>query len=1043
MSDVKNAIEQLQENRNAILFIELAGLLHDIGKLSKVFLKYRQEWHDIPDGYNKDPHDRSYFDKDKTLNKKEYSTLLNLFSTETPKSAILGDASFTIKSAVHNHTDLAASKIEKMLKAADGIDAAFDRNNPLWSAEQRTQIFDSNVFGYEDRLIDIDEQDKLRDELYKDLDTRLPEYFANYGYGERLDVLEAIKKQFEQGLSDTTRPQNDTNLWEHSYAVASILKSLTVHNLFSAEENHIEYFPDVRFGILGVGWDGMRFMTYGEKIGDILGRKAIIDRIKDGIKYLIEYKYPIGNEIYSDDNGIYFIVPAELEDTPLSEVWSAVKDSIFRMAADISLGELQPAIKLHSPMREYTDSKGRETKNKGVKALTGIIAVIQDLECQRNYPFDATRDGFHYFAQALASKIEDAKSVCPVCRFRPVQREDRRRKICAECEGRRRDAGKALKGLQEERNVQEDKAHDKKKDAPTVFIDEIKDGNSQAALIVARFGLDEWVNGRMIRSLFVTEAHGIKNEIDYLRKVEQFKTEELAIQAWFDKKGSREYTYQRIKDDVDALIRGTDQDRARNVRFLYDRRALYDRTTDSYTLFGKLDETKKNLNQLWKDADKEHTGITLYNVINAKTPTPSTILDVWDTTTRFFEDFKQGIVADDGILPQANRLCLIVEETVKDYGAREAEVEGIGRVEVIALGENKLEVIGERHTEKSSEKWAKRGIKILDGPNQHVKTVSNCEKGTLFQPYRDITVSPNLFMAYVPADKVLEITRRMYEQYIERFGKVAGRLPFSIGNIFFKKDMPMFVVLDAAKRMIANFDKVAQKEETFSVLQKTEAADKTQITIKGKLGALKRTVAWSLPSRLGDGNPDFYHPYLIVDGSPSDRKTFFETVAGNVVHFNGIRKNDRLKLYLNYYDYEFLDANARRYEVAADDKDRRCSSVGNFKSKPYLLDDLLNCIIPLWEHLLKGRQLSGITDTKLRNMQSLWLTKYAQWDVKLGEATNDNYRQWLHLVTSTICNEFPKIDNVHKTLLEETVQNGVFFDTLEIYLGILKDKIGQ
>lgn len=43
-----NPLKVLQDNRNAILFIELAGLLHDIGKLSKAFLEYRQTWQDDP-----------------------------------------------------------------------------------------------------------------------------------------------------------------------------------------------------------------------------------------------------------------------------------------------------------------------------------------------------------------------------------------------------------------------------------------------------------------------------------------------------------------------------------------------------------------------------------------------------------------------------------------------------------------------------------------------------------------------------------------------------------------------------------------------------------------------------------------------------------------------------------------------------------------------------------------------------------------------------------------------------------------------------------
>ena len=55
-------IDKLQTAKHQILFIELAGLLHDIGKLSKVFLEYRQKWQDDPNGWDKDPHDHCYLD---------------------------------------------------------------------------------------------------------------------------------------------------------------------------------------------------------------------------------------------------------------------------------------------------------------------------------------------------------------------------------------------------------------------------------------------------------------------------------------------------------------------------------------------------------------------------------------------------------------------------------------------------------------------------------------------------------------------------------------------------------------------------------------------------------------------------------------------------------------------------------------------------------------------------------------------------------------------------------------------------------------------
>lgn len=1016
MSSESETIKKLQNNRSAILFIELAGLLHDIGKLSKDFLEYRRKWHDDPNGYDNDPHDHDFLNNDTSLK----SLIPSVFKDTIPND-ILGEKDFSIERAVHRHVNpTELMNITRMLKAADGIDAAIDRNNPLFSAEQKIDIYRSNVFGHEkDRCVDILEQEKLRKELYQFLAQHLPDYFDRYKPKDRRDLLETIKEKFELGLSDTTRPQNDTTLWEHSYAVASILKCLTVHNLFSAPENSICDFQDVRFALLGVGWDGLRFMTAGQKIGDIVGRKKIIDDIKNSIKQLIEYKYPVGNEVYSDDNGIYFIVPAELHCGQLAEVGDILEVGINKAAAELSEGELQPYVEIHSPK-----VKGK----KGIKTLTALVYLIQKLGKKRKYIFDSSLKGFSDFAQILRKNIINKKTVCPVCRFRPSQSE--KKKTCTICEKRRRNAGESIA---------------RQETGTTVFIDEIKDKNNQAAVIVARFGLNEWLNGRLIRSLFVTEANGIEKEISYLGNVVQFKKEEKQIKDWFEAHDGSKYNYERIKKDIDSLLnKVTDPDRSKHTRFLYDRRILY--KGGKPTLFGDL--SKEAWQRLIEDANAEHPGITLYNILTAKNPTPSTILDVWDSTKEYFIDAEKYIIRS--LLPEANRLSLTVKESVQPFnGALEAEIDNAGKTgEILYVAPNEIEIVGEAYSDKSSGAWQNSKIKIIDdGVNSGLTlTVQKSGVGRIFQPFRTITVSPNLFLVIVPADRALEITHYMYEMYTTRFGKVMGRLPFSIGDIFFKRDMPMFVVLDTAKRMIANFDVLAgtDKIKTFKVKKESAAlSSRRSIDIEGKLGTLERSLSWKVPAKLGDGEDDFYHPYFIVEDNTPDRENFFETYPGNVVHFSKIKENDRLKLYLNYYDFEFLDSNARRYDVTADSSDRRLSNVGHFHSKPYLLDELGQKIIPLWKGLLQGGGLVGISDTKLRNLQSLWLTKYQEWQVNLGDKSTDNYQQWIELILSSLNKEFPHILSEQKELIEETVKNGTFFDALELYLGVMKERIDQ
>jgi len=295
-------------------------------------------------------------------------------------------------------------------------------------------------------------------------------------------------------------------------------------------------------------------------------------------------------------------------------------------------------------------------------------------------------------------------------------------------------------------------------------------------------------------------------------------------------------------------------------------------------------------------------------------------------------------------------------------------------------------------------------------------------------------------MMIVPADRAVEITDWIYQRYIEHFGKVMGRLPFSIGNIFFGEKTPMFVVLDAGRRMIANFDRLANEEMTFDV---NAATSDGKFELKGTIGNLKKTVTWQLPFKYGDCTDDYHHPYFIIDNDnvSDDRRTFFRSVAGDIIHFSAIKKDDSIRIYPNYYDFEFLDSNARRHDIAIDDNGRRKSNVANLQSKPFLLDELSQKIKYLWKALLQGKGINGITDTKLRNLQSLWLTKYNEWRVDITDKSSAQYNRWMTLVMTSIDKEFPELEKELCLLLVETIENGVFFDTLELYPGILKERI--
>lgn len=1032
-------LDKLNNNRNQILFIELAGLLHDIGKLSKAFLEYRQIWQSDPHGYDNDPHDHSYLERHevfKDLVPSEFKKKPDEISSLGKSGCISWEPDFSIEKAIHRHTQPAEAVINKMLQAADGIDAAIDRNNPLWSAEQKDMVFKSNVFGYEkERMVTFESQEMARKELYGFLGKSLPGYFEDFNNAYREAILSKIKKAFEVGLSDTTRPQNDTTLWEHSYAVASILKVVCVYNLFH-EEDKIDRFDKVKFGILGIGWDGMRFLSYGQKISDIVARKKIIEDTKDCLQKLIEYEYPVGNTIYADDDGIYFVVPLRFNEK-FKEIKEKIEDEIYDRTVEKSHGELQPHI---VDVSETT-------------TLTSLVWAIQAMKKKTAYHFNRSAKGFKCFETYL-KYFENKKTVCPICRRRPVEKEDDVKKICIVCKKRR------TQNFYEEDNIPESSKTE------TLFIDEIVDNNNRAALIVVRFGLDDWLNGKMVRSLFVTEIKGIEREINNLGNVKQFEKEEKAIGSFLASKKSEygKFNYHRIKSDVDSFSDKISEERAKYTAFLYDRRNyLQIEKINPCEIFRRWAKMRDAVIQEVGNFDFSKFDILLYNILNAKTPTPSTILDVWESTLEFIQDIPKNILRS--LLPENKRLEISVElkegENIEKGGNGTLDAEVVStkeKIELLYKEQEKFEVVGEIYTADSSRtiknEWQGKEIRIIDKESDsfgNLYEVNDSNPGVTIVPYRTITESPNLFMAIVPAKRAVEITNLIYQKYKEQFGKVMGRLPFSIGNIFFGNKMPMFVVLDAGKRMVANFDNLAgdldnnEGDKKFVVTRKPECAGSNiGFDLKSSVGGFCKSFTWRLPYKLGNCDDDYHHPYFIVDSSNKDlsaeRSTFFKTIAGDVIHFTEIKEGDKLCVYPNYYDFEFLDSNTRRHDIHLKDG-RRKSNVADFKSKPFLLDELSQKIMRLWKELLQGKQLKGITDTKLRNLQSLWLTKYQEWNVDIGNKTSAQYEQWVNLVTTSIKKEFKELDNEQCGLLQETIGNGLFFDTLELYLGILKERI--
>ncbi len=1061
--------DNIGKHQHQIHWAEAAALFHDVGKLSKAFLEYRHKWRQMPNGWDADPHDHQFLKKDDLLRKGTYSHIKNWYE----KELTIGTENVSIRDVIHGHIDPDDYMQKKhgkpyksiflnMLKAADKKDASLDRNNPLFSSDQSDKdkrFFDTDVFGVENTTITPDCLEKLRNSLYMALETNLPDGVNIFSYEERSKFLEITKEHFDWAFSDTTRPNNDTSLWEHAYAVATMLKVIFCHRLIFGEA--LDSFNKVRFGILGIGWDGLAYMSKGHKIRDIIGRKAIIDKLKEKIKKQTEWQYAIGNLIYEDDNGIYFLIPSipgdiDLENTDFDKLseygcfLQFLKQEIINTSIEVTNGELFPKFHLIPDTR----------------FMTHLVKCITELGKKTKYPYITP-------PQDLSDKLNEGwgdvrETVCPVCRTSPVKKKEW--DICSGC-------------LDIRKNASSFKLND---NLGTPFIKEITLGNKskdgkiikaggRVALIVAKMGLKHWLSGEMIRSLFVSQVKSLENELEELGKTKYFEKQENEFRRKlaYSPSGNlieKGYDYQRIKHEIDLCynygsLSKDDKEYAKHILFLYGRRIG---SKDKKSVLNQnVAGTEKEWNDLRNSAIEEdglsgrYNSFLLYNLLCAKTPTPSSIFDVWRSTEDFFKSLTE--IEADTVLGIKNRKRIMADipkpDNLEVYinAAYEGKI-GDFPVEIVWLGKNDMKawIIGDIKKDQigSNDTIVLNGKPFGRSEEIKIAGITKVNDEKIYFPLRIITTTPDVFMAIVPASKALDITQKIYREYSKRFGKVIGRLPISIGNIFFSEKMPMFVALDASRRMLDNFDRLHHERIKFRVSKDHDPLDLTidglcvsmdEVTIPGNQPYLS-IIKWEIPNLLGNNQIDYYHPYFFVDKDSKDykfRKSYFQTVMGDVIHCNEVQPGDILEVYPNYYDYEFLDSNARRHDIKLDSGLRRKSSVADFKSKPYLLDELPQKIAMLWDALNNDRHLKNLTDTTLRNLQTMWLTKYQEWHVSLDKKREEAYRQWISIVETAFINELPEIDEKHRRLIREMIENGLFFDTLELYLGILKEKRGE
>jgi len=459
----------LANNRDALLLAEVTALLHDIGKLSSQFVdQMSRQPSAIPGGFE---HENAIEKIDgfvdaqfaSALKSTKLRDLLRLNSI--PKQEQIGQILDLI---LHHDKARHSAFLVRLLNRCDGADSGADKGTTRDQGlpKEAKQPFDNTLiasaFGKEapDVRIDTAKIDTTRRKLSQKVGRRLDVFFGNPEQ-ERSRILRLINIAYRCGLGETRRSANDVTLWDHSFSVATLYKtSLATFLLYnSLDIDHLHW------RLLHVNFDVLALYAKAVKIADLLGYQHVVDEACEAVKKLVEEEYPLGNEIYRDTSGIYFTFP-DL-DLPAD-----LAQEIRRRVEEVEM-ELAPRIAV-----TVGDGATATEQLKGVLGKARKEA-LQELA----QPFDS-QNLSTCWQQQWETVGDGNRELCPVCRLRPKREED---DVCETCENRRRSRIAAWK----------------ENPSQTIWMDEIADHNDRVALIVGKFGLDNWLSGDLVQTMLV------------------------------------------------------------------------------------------------------------------------------------------------------------------------------------------------------------------------------------------------------------------------------------------------------------------------------------------------------------------------------------------------------------------------------------------------------------------------------------------------------------------------------------------------------------
>ena len=428
--------------RRLVLTAEIAALLHDIGKYSESFFLATMRSNNASQGGNaSSAHTQKFFEqltgsnlleklkadwpfewpkKDEGTNKK-IAPLRAIGDLARWHHAVGNIESYFLKQDRSEKLfDLYPAALGLMM-IADTIDSATVKGNldNEKLKQDLSEAFLITPFGMKECEIDPPNESAFKENLleFHDQLADILEKVANSNTSidqlidRRKELLEVLKKHLSCQLAETRVPRNDVSLWQHCYYAAAIFKAALAGRVLRGdwkvfdEKEHFAHYNDP-LAILGISWSEDELISKAYRPKDVLGRRTLLDKATQAIKERLETEFCLGNEIFRNRDGIYFLVPAKKHDENHKDIQDTLNEFVSGLdgiinGEDYIQGEL-------SWRARYLDI--------GIQPLK--LAELLSGEAGEELSSGPKRP---QWLNLWKDKTAKSKEICPRCGLRPVE----------------------------------------------------------------------------------------------------------------------------------------------------------------------------------------------------------------------------------------------------------------------------------------------------------------------------------------------------------------------------------------------------------------------------------------------------------------------------------------------------------------------------------------------------------------------------------------------------------------------------------------------